>query len=81
MACRVPNTGQIVAAHVPSGHDKGMGMKPSDIPAYLCGDCHDLVDGRAGHLFEEQKMSLYLDAAWWSILWLLQDDWLQVVPR
>ena len=45
--CRAPNGGQIIAAHANmESMGKGIGHKAADIPAYLCGDCHDIVDGR-----------------------------------
>lgn len=39
--------GTIVAAHGPKSLcGGGMGTKPSDFTAFLCAECHDIVDGR-----------------------------------
>lgn len=41
------NTETTVFAHYRKGGLGGMGKKPKDLfGAYLCSDCHDLVDGR-----------------------------------
>lgn len=53
MMCGRQNDGTIVAAHYQGfrQHElgKGAGIKPTDTAtAFLCHDCHDMVDGRSG---------------------------------
>jgi hypothetical protein len=55
-----------------------MGLKAHDVPAYLCGYCHDLLDGRAGNLTRAEKSAMFLEAAYESMVWLLQEGHLQV---
>lgn len=77
--CRAANRGQIVAAHSnESAHGKGLSLKAHDVPAYLCGSCHDLLDGRAGHLSREEKSAMFLRAAYASMVWLLREGHLLV---
>ena len=79
MSCGARNRGNVVACHSNSlEHGKGMGQKAHDVPAYLCGDCHDLLDGRAGSLTREEKSAMFLEAAYASMAWLLQEGHLQV---
>ncbi len=75
MACGKANNGTIVACHSNSQrYGKGMGTKAHDLPAYLCAYCHDLLDGREkSNLSRQDREHMFLDAAWWSVLWLLQD--------
>jgi len=44
----------------------------------LCRECHDLLDGRAGTLTRHEKDVMFLDAAYDSIVWLLQEGHLKV---
>lgn len=71
--------GEIVACHSNSLEDgKGMGQKAHDVPAYLCKACHDLVDGRDQRLTREEKVLMFLRAAFKSMVWLLQEGHLLV---
>lgn len=54
-------------------------MKSHDIVAFMCSDCHDLVDGRAGHLTPEEKVLKFLGAVYKTFVWLFQEQHLQVV--
>ena len=77
--CGALNTGQVVACHVNSLRlGKGMGQKAHDVPAYLCRECHDLLDGRRGSLTRHEKLVMFLAAAYDSMVWLLQAGWIQV---
>jgi len=79
MNCGVVNTGQVVGCHPNSLEmGKGMGIKAHDVPAYLCGECHSLLDGRAGTLTRFEKEVLYLRASNASMVWLLQSGHLRV---
>ena len=78
--CGRTNDGTIVACHSNSQrHGKGVGLKAHDLPAYLCRECHDILDGRAGTLTRFERDQLYLESAWESYLWLLQSGHLMVV--
>ena len=80
MFCGQPNDGSIVACHSNSQrHGKGMGLKAHDVPAYLCRECHDRLDGRAGSLTRHERDCMYLEAAWETELWLLESGHLKVV--
>lgn len=49
--CNRDNDGTVVAAHANmQSMGKGMGIKAADVVAFLCRDCHDLVDGRSSRL-------------------------------
>ena len=79
--CKAPNEGQVVACHANSiRFGKGMGVKAHDIPAYLCKDCHDIVDGRVKlTTFDRKDRELrLLEGVYLSILWLLQEGHLEV---
>lgn len=79
MHCGVRNRGDVVACHSNSQeHGKGLGLKAHDVPAYLCRECHDLIDGRAGNLSGVEKVLMFLNAAYKSTVWLLQEGFLQV---
>lgn len=79
MNCGVKNAGQVVGCHSNSlEHGKGMGLKAHDVPAFLCGECHDLLDGRAGTLTRFEKEVLYLRTSNASMVWLLQSGYLRV---
>ena len=52
-----------VPAHCNDGNVKGIGRKaPGTMLAYVCGDCHDRIDGRAGGLKREEKRALWNEA-------------------
>lgn len=79
MECGARNRGDVVGCHSNSlQHGKGMGLKAHDVPAYLCGGCHDLLDGRTGDLNRSKKEALFFRAAYKSMVWLLQEGYLQV---
>ena len=79
MHCGTRNRGDVVACHSNSlEHGKGASQKAHDVPAYLCGECHDLLDGRAGSLTRAEKSAMFLEAAYKSMVWLLQEGHLQV---
>lgn len=78
-ACGTLNRGQIVACHSNSQrHGKGTGLKAHDITAYLCGHCHDMLDGRTGNLTREEKERLFADALFETWLWLMREGLLEV---
>lgn len=73
MSCGNPSDGTIVACHSNSQrHGKGMGLKAHDLAAYCCASCHDRMDGRAGNLTRREKDEMFLDAYYFTTLWLLQ---------
>lgn len=77
--CGARNHGQVVACHSNSQrHGKGMSQKAHDLPAYLCAECHDLLDGRKGSLTRHEKDVMFLDSAFSSWLWLMQSGHLEV---
>lgn len=80
MSCGAANDGTIVACHSNSQrHGKGMGLKAHDIPAFICSGCHDLLDGRVmTGMTREDKERMFLDACFWSVLWMLQAGKLRV---
>ena len=58
------SVGSTVVAHSNSlSHGRGFAHKSPDyMVAYLCMNCHDRVDGRAGGLTKEEKRDLWLSA-------------------
>ena len=60
MACGADD-GTIVAAHGPKSLcGGGMSIKPSDVAvAYLCHECHDIVDGRKLVTWEPHERAEY----------------------
>jgi len=79
MECGKRNAGDVVACHPNSlEYGKGMGQKAHDCPAYLCGDCHNLLDGRAGELTADEKAVMFLRAAYRSWVWLMREGHLKV---
>jgi hypothetical protein len=72
-ACQSPNDGTVIGCH-PNGlrYGKGMGQKPHDLLAYCCHSCHNLIDGRAGSLNRQERDEMWLDAFYWSTVWLIQ---------
>ena len=73
MLCRAANHGNVVGAHLPFGVEfKGIGHKPPDLVAYVCGDCHDRIDGRTqGGSRADRLFDFYL-ALYRSVVWLLE---------
>ena len=61
---------KIVLAH-PNGlkYGKGMGLKAHDLGAYLCPECHSLLDGRTGALTRHERDCMFLEAFYASMLW------------
>ena len=71
--------GDVVGAHSPANeHGHGAGQKSHDVLAYLCHDCHDLVDGRRFGWAREDRIREWLEAAYWSQVWLLKSGHLVV---
>ena len=56
--------GTIVAAHSNQLRDgRGYAFKSADYRiAYLCAECHNKVDGRAGNLNKQEKIDMWEDA-------------------
>ena len=80
MGCEEANTGQVVGCHPNSlAMGKGMGQKAHDLVCYLCHECHDILDGRAGTLDRFEKEVLYLRTFHLSMDWLFQAGHLKVV--
>lgn len=49
---------------------KGMGKKtPGFLIAYVCGDCHDIIDGRKGGLSKDEKRHMWR-TAYLRTLWI-----------
>lgn len=80
MGCRTVNYGQVVGAHSNQiKHGKGKGIKAHDLVAYLCNQCHDVLDGRVpSDMTRDDKAHMFLDAAYASAIWLLQSGRLVV---
>lgn len=56
--------GTTVAAHSNAlEHGRGIGHKAPDyMVAYVCQDCHDIIDGRKGGLSKEEKREMWMRA-------------------
>lgn len=67
MGCLRPNDGTVVAAH--ANWEKGTGLKSSDLPAYLCDECHYEVDN--GKKWTKEQRQLY-----WSRAFFRTMEWL-----
>ena len=84
MSCGDFNAGDVVAAHSNSQRmGKGIGLKAHDIPAYLCGDCHAIVDGRMESIIHnrESRERMWADAVVQTWLWLMQEGMLEISSR
>ena len=80
-SCRISNAGQVVAAHSNrQSEGKGRGIKSHDIPAFLCGRCHDEIDGRSGYLTQDEREVEFDEARFETILWALRAGHLKVIP-
>lgn len=57
-------SGTTIAAHANSHRfGKGLGVKSEDqFTAYVCYNCHDLIDGRSGKLSREEREAMWIDA-------------------
>ena len=81
MWCGMPNHGQVVGCHSNSlRHGHGRGVKAHDAVAYMCNDCHSLLDGRVGNITRDEKEYLFLDAAYNTWVWLMQSGYLVCDP-
>lgn len=79
MCCGVSNQGQVVACHSnKQRHGKGIGHKAHDLCAYMCFDCHNLLDGRKPGWDSIQKELAFADGLFKTMLWLLQEGHLTV---
>lgn len=68
-----------VGAHCGDVSVKGIGKKaPGWLIAYVCGDCHDRIDGRAGALTKAAKRALWNDAYWRTAHIWFRDGWVVV---
>ena len=76
MFCGAENHGQIVAAHSnQQKHGHGTGHKSADcLTAYVCGDCHDIIDGRskAKEHDRQSRIEMHADAFYKTVLWLFE---------
>ena len=65
--CKATNRGQVVLAHSNRLQDgKGMSLKAHDVPCFVCGACHRLID-------EEGREDIRLDATYNSVAWCLSE--------
>ena len=68
-----------IPAHCNGVKAKGIGEKAKNyLIAYVCSDCHDLIDGRAGKLTKAAKRALW-NEAYWLTVWIWFRDGLVVV--
>lgn len=76
MYCGAHNHGQVVGCHSNSQrHGKGQGLKAHDVVAYLCDECHRVIDGAGAREYREW---MFLEAVYQTTLWLLQSGHLRV---
>lgn len=82
MSCGGGREGEMVGCHSNSlQHGKGGSYKAHDIPAYLCGSCHDQIDGRTGGrglLPRDERDRMFLEAVYKTWLWLMESGRLEV---
>jgi hypothetical protein len=80
MSCRSHNDGSVVAAHSNSQEfGKGMGIKASDAAiAFLCDDCHSLVDGRTGKLDRFERETMFYKASMKTYVWMMEQGKLEL---
>ena len=65
--------GSIVGCHSNlQRHGHGGSIKAHDLVAFLCFDCHNLLDGRAKGWSPEKKELVFLESAFQSVLWMLR---------
>lgn len=74
MSCKQPNDGTVVGCHAPAKLHRGggMGYKGHDLLAYCCKDCHDVIDNRTLGASSKSRDEIWLDAFYWSTVWLIQ---------
>ena len=74
-ACGNPNDGTVVGCHPPAklGKGGGMGYKGHDLLAYCCQSCHDIIDNRTLGPSLLHRDVIWLDAFYWSTVWLIQE--------
>jgi len=74
-SCHKPNDGTVVGCHPPNklGKAGGMGHKGHDLVAYCCQECHDLIDQRIDCMSAYDREVKWLDAFFWSTVWLVRD--------
>lgn len=60
------------------GNGAGTGLKPNDLLAYVCKNCHDLIDQRFGDLSSTDRFVLWARAHMKSTLWLIRSGHLEV---
>ncbi len=72
--------GTVVAAHCNElALGRGFAHKTPDyLIAFLCNVCHDVVDGRAGGLRQEEKRAMWNRAYVVTMQWLWKDGRIQV---
>jgi len=69
-SCHFANFGTVVGCHSNSiSNGKGMGIKSSDLLAFMCKDCHDYIDA---HWKESKVQETFYRAVYESTVWLLQ---------
>ena len=75
MYCMGGREGEMVGCHSNEiRHGHGTGHKAHDLVAFLCGHCHDVIDGRpeGGPLLPRaERVLMFLEAVYNSVLWLL----------
>jgi hypothetical protein len=70
--CRKVRDGTIVACHANTQEmGKGLKIKAADIPAFLCGCCHKMID--EGPYDREYKQLLMYRAECLSMRWALEN--------
>ena len=78
--CGKVNTGDVVAAHWRGlVYGAGTGLKSPDcLVAFVCRDCHDLIDQRAGCMPAEDRFRRWADAHCKSFVWLFDEGFVRV---
>ena len=78
--CGVYAPKAIVGCH-PNGlkYGKGTGQKAHDLVAFLCPECHNILDGRAGTLTRFERDAMFLESFYSTMLWAFKDGRLRVV--
>lgn len=81
--CGKHNDGSVVMAHWRSiSMGAGMGVKPHDLPCYVCSTCHDLIDQRVWEgMTSDDREQMWLRAHRNTVLWLLQSGLLGPTDR
>ena len=72
MSCGCYNGGNFAGCHLDGlTRGKGMGQKSHDVLAYLCQECHDMLDARTGTLTPFERDVMGLRAVYDSMVWLM----------